>query len=283
MGENIYTYNTHNRCPSIFSSNLNNLISLFGSYVCITPASPGNDIVLTYPNSDPSGLLECLGFVDSNRIVGRREDGPATCPPRGRSFHNTRFVHQLRLAALRESNVTVYCGRGHALIREGDERDTAPYSGQTRPLAFVGFDENNQPLPHAELPCSSNVPARRSVAISNRAGPTKDAAVVGVAWIDERGTEQVSRAPLSIVCDGMYSMLRSTLTQAKSQTVSHIVGLLLQHPRGVTSVLPYPGRGHVILADPSPVLLYQISSKETRILIDVPGDLPSVMDGSLQR
>jgi hypothetical protein len=47
--------------------------------------------------------------------------------------------------------------------------------------------------------------------------------------------------------------------------------------------LPYPNHGHVILADPSPVLLYPISSTEVRCLVDVPSrrKLPSVANGEM--
>ncbi len=64
-----------------------------------------------------------------------------------------------------------------------------------------------------------------------------------------------------------------------------MVGFLLRHPPGTgpEGVLPYPRRGHVVLADPGIVLLYQISASETRALVDVPAPLPSVEDGSLQR
>ena len=47
--------------------------------------------------------------------------------------------------------------------------------------------------------------------------------------------------------------------------------------------MPMPNHGHVILVDPSPVLMYQIGSNETRVLIDVPGKLPSIANGDLKR
>ena len=46
--------------------------------------------------------------------------------------------------------------------------------------------------------------------------------------------------------------------------------------------LPFPNHGHVILATPSPILMYQISTRDTRILIDVPGKLPSASSGALR-
>lgn len=46
--------------------------------------------------------------------------------------------------------------------------------------------------------------------------------------------------------------------------------------------LPYPNHGHVILADPSPILFYPISSTEIRCLVDVPGQkLPSLANGDM--
>lgn len=46
--------------------------------------------------------------------------------------------------------------------------------------------------------------------------------------------------------------------------------------------LPYSNHGHVILADPSPILFYPISSTETRCLVDVPGQkVPSIANGEM--
>jgi squalene monooxygenase len=48
-------------------------------------------------------------------------------------------------------------------------------------------------------------------------------------------------------------------------------------------VLPLPNHGHVLLVNPSPVLMYQISTHDTRVLVDVPGKLPSVSSGDLKK
>jgi squalene monooxygenase len=48
-------------------------------------------------------------------------------------------------------------------------------------------------------------------------------------------------------------------------------------------VLPMPEHGHVVLATPSPILMYQISTEDTRILVDVPGQLPSASNGDLKK
>lgn len=58
---------------------------------------------------------------------------------------------------------------------------------------------------------------------------------------------------------------------------SSFVGLVLEN-----SPLPYTNHGHVILADPSPVLFYPISSYEIRCLVDVPGQkVPSISSGEM--
>jgi squalene monooxygenase len=44
-----------------------------------------------------------------------------------------------------------------------------------------------------------------------------------------------------------------------------------------------PNHGHVVLGNNAPVLLYQISQHDTRILVDVPGKLPSVGTGELHK
>lgn len=46
--------------------------------------------------------------------------------------------------------------------------------------------------------------------------------------------------------------------------------------------LPYPNHWHVILANPSPILLYRISSTEIRCLVDIPGQkVPSIGNGDM--
>jgi squalene monooxygenase len=58
---------------------------------------------------------------------------------------------------------------------------------------------------------------------------------------------------------------------------SCFVGLVLENCQ-----LPFANHGHVILADPSPILFYPISSTEIRCLVDVPGQkLPSVANGEM--
>lgn len=103
--------------------------------------------------------------------------------------------------------------------------------------------------------------------------------VKGVQYKTKNGQELVARAPLTIVCDGCFSNLRRSLCDPQVDVPSCFVGLVLENCQ-----LPYDHHGHVVLADPSPVLFYPISSTEIRCLVDVPGQkVPSVSNGELAK
>ncbi|XP_057869969.2 squalene monooxygenase SE1 isoform X2 [Cryptomeria japonica] len=103
--------------------------------------------------------------------------------------------------------------------------------------------------------------------------------VKGVRYRSTSGEEREALAPLTIVCDGCFSNLRRSLCNPKVDVPSCFVGLVLENCE-----LPYPNHGHVILADPSPILFYPISSTEVRCLVDVPGQkVPSVASGEMAK
>jgi squalene monooxygenase len=102
--------------------------------------------------------------------------------------------------------------------------------------------------------------------------------VTGVTLRSKEGVTSEARAPLTIVCDGLFSNLRKGLSAAQTDLKSHFLGVVVRHGK-----LPFDGIATVVLADPTPILNYPISSTETRILIDFPHGLPSVADGSLHR
>ncbi|KAJ7770935.1 squalene epoxidase-domain-containing protein [Mycena maculata] len=78
-------------------------------------------------------------------------------------------------------------------------------------------------------------------------------------------------ASLVVVADGCYSNFRSSVSAIKPTTKSHFVGAILED-----AVLPIPNHGTVALIKGSgPVLLYQISEHDTRILIDVKQPIPA--------
>ncbi|KAG7663626.1 ERG1 [[Candida] subhashii] len=69
-------------------------------------------------------------------------------------------------------------------------------------------------------------------------------------------------AKLTICCDGIYSKFRKELSPANVPTIgSYFVGLHLKNAK-----LPANNKGHVLLGDHAPVLMYQISPGETRML-----------------
>nr|AMT75534.1 squalene epoxidase [Panax sokpayensis] len=105
----------------------------------------------------------------------------------------------------------------------------------------------------------------------------KKASVKGVQYKTKDGQELSAFAPLTIVCDGCFSNLRHSLCNPKVDVPSCFVGLILENID-----LPHINHGHVILADPSPILFYKISSTEIRCLVDVPGQrVPSIANGEL--
>ncbi len=78
--------------------------------------------------------------------------------------------------------------------------------------------------------------------------------------------DRLAHGYLTVVCDGMYSSLRTKLSQPDIKAPSYFVGLVLRD-----CSLPYDNYGHVVLARPSPILFYPISSSEVRCLVDYPG------------
>eukprot|EP00898_Chlorokybus_atmophyticus_P001332 jgi/Chlat1/219/Chrsp1S03038 len=103
-------------------------------------------------------------------------------------------------------------------------------------------------------------------------------AVVGVSFKGPDGWLLHARGSLTFVCDGCFSRLRKGLSKSEVSAPSSFVGLILENCE-----LPHPNHGHVVLADPSPVLFYPISSTEVRCLVDIAGKLPSQADGSLTK
>ncbi|KAI8078070.1 squalene epoxidase-domain-containing protein [Gilbertella persicaria] len=101
--------------------------------------------------------------------------------------------------------------------------------------------------------------------------------VVGVATQSKSNEEFKFYAPLTIVCDGLFSKFRKEITVKTPDVRSNFVGFIMKDV-----VLPAPNHGHVILASPAPVLMYQIEAHDTRVLVDIPGKLPSASTGELK-
>jgi len=92
--------------------------------------------------------------------------------------------------------------------------------------------------------------------------------VTGVKY-REKHTRDVKavKAKLTITSDGFFSSFRKDLSNNVKTVTSFFIGLVLKD-----CVLPYPNHGHVFLSAPTPFICYPISSTETRLLIDFPGE-----------
>ncbi|XP_008321918.1 squalene monooxygenase [Cynoglossus semilaevis] len=98
----------------------------------------------------------------------------------------------------------------------------------------------------------------------------EDGCVTGVQYRDKE-TEDTKEihAALTVVADGCFSKFRKTLVSGKAHTSSHFVGCLMKEcPQFKTN------HAELVLANPSPILIYQISSSETRVLVDIRGEMP---------
>ncbi|XP_053101770.1 squalene monooxygenase isoform X2 [Hemicordylus capensis] len=98
----------------------------------------------------------------------------------------------------------------------------------------------------------------------------EDDCVVGIVYRDkETGDTKELRAPLTVVADGIFSKLRRNLASNTVKVPSHFVGCILKD-----SPQFKPNYAELVLGSPNPVLIYQISASETRVLVDIRGDMP---------
>lgn len=104
--------------------------------------------------------------------------------------------------------------------------------------------------------------------------------VRGVVYRDADGLEHDVSAALTIVANGAGSSLTKCFNDAKPIIPSHFIGLKMKN---AAHKLPCVWRGNVFMCDPSPVLLYPISSTDVRVLVDYPGKkLPNVANGEMR-
>ncbi|KAA3465387.1 Squalene monooxygenase [Gossypium australe] len=102
--------------------------------------------------------------------------------------------------------------------------------------------------------------------------------IKGVQYKTKGGRESKAYALLTIVCDNSFSNLRRSLCDPKVDVLFYFVSLVLENYE-----LPYANHGHVILAYPSAILFYPISSTEIRCLgCYIPGQkVPSLSNGEM--
>ncbi|KAJ8291065.1 hypothetical protein GJAV_G00020980 [Gymnothorax javanicus] len=98
----------------------------------------------------------------------------------------------------------------------------------------------------------------------------EDGCVTGIQYREkESGDIKELRAPLTVVADGCFSKFRKNLVSGKVKTSSHFIGCIMKD-----SPQFKPNHAELVLANPSPVLIYQISSTDTRVLVDIRGEMP---------
>ncbi|KNG46218.1 squalene monooxygenase [Stemphylium lycopersici] len=93
--------------------------------------------------------------------------------------------------------------------------------------------------------------------------------VVGVSC-KTAGEQDYYFGAVTLVADGYASKFRKEYIPHQPQVRSKFWGLEM-----IDAELPMPNHGHVILTDAPPILIYQIGTHETRILVDIPEGLPS--------
>ncbi|NXP80792.1 ERG1 monooxygenase, partial [Ramphastos sulfuratus] len=98
----------------------------------------------------------------------------------------------------------------------------------------------------------------------------EDDCIVGVQYKDkETGETKELHAPLTVVADGLFSKFRKKLISNKVTVSSHFVGCILKDAPQFKA-----NYAELVLAKTSPVLIYKISSTETRVLVDIRGEMP---------
>lgn len=86
-------------------------------------------------------------------------------------------------------------------------------------------------------------------------------------------------ASVTLMCDGTASAFRKQFTPTKPVIQGYFVGMVLDNVD-----LLRPNHGHVIIGgDHKPILVYQTTPTEARILCDIPPPLPSAGNGDLKR
>lgn len=167
---------------------------------------------------------------------------------------------------------------GYALFKEGrDAKVGYPLEGYGDDIAGRSFHNGRFIMKMREK--AASIPQVKLEQATVLGLIENEGVVTGVRYRTPDGQEQEAKAPLTFVCDGCFSNLRRKLCEPKVDVPSCFVGLVLENCE-----LPYSSHGHVVLADPSPILLYPISSTEVRCLVDVPGQkVPSIGNGDMAK
>ncbi|PVV02465.1 hypothetical protein BB560_003078 [Smittium megazygosporum] len=195
-----------------------------------------------------------VGFKSSEVYIPYNTDKETGARLQGASFHHGEFLMNIRAACKAETNVTCLEAEVSELVKSPDlQRIVGVVVTESK-----GFKDTEAYLDNA----ADN--------------------------IDEKKNENKQYsiyAPLVIVVDGIYSKFRADCAVAKKvkpRLISHFVAFTINHEK--ENPLPRPNNGHVFLQGFTPILMYQMTDTETRVLVDVPGlKLPSQASGALRK
>lgn len=151
-------------------------------------------------------------------------------------------------------------------------------------LKYPGEKEEGISFHHGKFIMRLREKARSSINVTCLEGncvdlikcPVTDRYIGVVAKPKISGVKTSYYAPLTIIADGCFSSFRKTFVSKATISKSNFVGLLLKN-----CALPHPNYGHVILAQPCPILLYQIGTSDTRMLVDIPNPMPKISNGDM--
>jgi len=86
------------------------------------------------------------------------------------------------------------------------------------------------------------------------------------AILTRNGKSERVRARILVASDGRASPLRRALGITEHHDrLSMMIGVLVD-----AAALPHPGRGHLFIGGPAPVLAYPISGTQARVMVDLP-------------
>ncbi len=103
--------------------------------------------------------------------------------------------------------------------------------------------------------------------------------VLGVKCTRDEKEKIEITAPLTVMCDGIFSKFRKQFISLTPKVTSYFVGFEIKDANMVR-----PFHGHALVGDQPPALIYTISSHESRVLCAVRGNkVPSQSNGDLKR
>ncbi|CAK7205176.1 Squalene epoxidase [Sporothrix eucalyptigena] len=221
----------------------------------------GQDTLIPYPPVDADGNVPMDAYLpgsnEEKKRSNKRDQGKA---PEGRSFHHGRFIMQLRRKCLAHPNITVVETEVTGLIRGGPTPDEVLGVHTQTTVRLDG-----SPI------------SRADAAAAAKKDKETDAAVPSCPTTK---TPDCYFGQLTVVADGYASRFRSEVLGSSPEVKSKFYALEL-----IDCPLEPKGFGHVFINSSAfPVLLYQIGTRETRALIDVPANLPaaSVANGGVR-